>query len=311
VLIDLTSNENPYKRNLNIDIEEANRYTSVVEIDKVIKKIAEYSGISKERIILDYGTDKLVERVILSFYKNRSLYVINPNNYGFISFAKNVGMKVKRLQLSPPEFKIDWMNQGIKNSIIVIDYPNNPTGKLLIDEHELKELLKDNMVIIDEAGFEYSNSTFKDLLETEDNLFIVRSLDKAFGLAGIKAGYLAFSDNIIEKIDRRCSLNKASLEACSIALNDMDYLNDSVSKTIKLRSDIDKRIKDLGIKVFESKGNYILIYTEIPDFALLLKKKGILIEDLSLSWLRGYYRITIGDSNQMDLLISYISNLIK
>ncbi len=311
MLIDLTSNENPYSRDIDINIKEINRYTSRKEMESLISKLADYSGFNKESIIIDYGTNRLIERLILKYHKNRDLYILNPNSYGFIGLAKDVGMKVKRLQLVPPDFTIDWEKQDINNSIIVIDSPNNPTGQFMINEDQLKKLLKNNIVIIDEAGYEYSSFTFGSLIEDNDNLCIIRTLDKAFGLAGLKIGYMTFGNGLSKCFNNNIELNKPTLKALEIALSDTEYLKKTTDKTINIKNQLINNLRDLEIIVYDSYANYLLINTEIADFSLKLRKRGIMIEDLSVSWVKGYYRITIGTKNEIDSLIAAIKEIKK
>jgi len=310
-LIDLTGNENPNNRDLIVEIEKANRYVSREETEMLLGLLADYSGFLKDRIIVDYGTDRLVERVILKYHKNRTLYVINPNEYGFISFAKDIGMKVKRIQLIPDALKIDWGKMDIKNAILVIDYPNNPTGNLLIDEDRLKKLLEDNIVIIDEAGYEYSNLTFSKLIDDNENLCIIRTLDKAVGLAGFKIGYMTFGKGLMKCQEGSNVLNRPGIMACEQALKDKDYIEKTIERNKEIKNRLIKALNESDVYVYESYANYFLVRTEIPDFSLKLRNRNILIKDLSGSWLKGYYRISMGNEAEMAELINTINEIKK
>ena len=310
-MIDLTGNENPNNRDMGVDIDKINRYVTREEIEKLLSLLADYSGFSKESMVIDYGTDRLIERVILKYHKNRELYVINPNEYGFITLAKDIGMKVKRIQLIPDDLKIDWEKMDIRDAIFVIDYPNNPTGNLLIDEDRLKKLLEDNIVIIDEAGYEYSNLTFSKLIDDYENLCIVRTLDKAFGLAGIKIGYMTLGRGLKKSLEGRNSLNKPTIKVCEHALTDLLYLRKSIEENERIKNLLTDGLEKYGIETYKSFGNYMLVRTEIPDFSLKLRNMDILIKDLSGSWINGYYRISMGSETEMKALINAIKEIKK
>lgn len=310
-MIDLTGNENPNNRDMGVDIDKINRYVTREEIEKLLSLLADYSGFSKESMVIDYGTDRLIERVILKYHKNRELYVINPNEYGFITLAKDIGMKVKRIQLIPDDLKIDWEKMDIRDAIFVIDYPNNPTGNLLIDEDRLKKLLEDNIVIIDEAGYEYSNLTFSKLIDDYENLCIVRTLDKAFGLAGIKIGYMTLGRGLKKSLEGRNSLNKPTIKVCEHALTDLLYLRKSIEENERIKNLLTDGLEKYGIETYKSFGNYMLVRTEIPDFSLKLRNMDILIKDLSGSWINGYYRISMGSEAEMKALINAIKEIKK
>jgi histidinol-phosphate/aromatic aminotransferase/cobyric acid decarboxylase-like protein len=68
---------------------------------------------------------------------------------------------------------------------------------------------------------------------------------------------------------------------------------------------------ELGIKVFETEANYLLIKTDIVDFSLKIRETGILIEDLSKTWMMGFNRIKVGNRQENLALIKAIQNQIE
>jgi histidinol-phosphate aminotransferase len=317
-LIDLSANESPYNhsngilKHTNNCFENINRYLEYKELDKLVKEISDYCETEKNRIIIGSGTDKLFQKVILNFFKNRDLVILNPNFYKSVNLAKDLGMKIRRVQLKTPTFHINWKSMKIKDSIIIIDYPNNPTGQFLIKREELEELLNNNnIVIIDEAGYEYSKETFIDLVDKYKNLIITRTFDKAFGLAGLKISYMVMGNNILEKIDKAVDINRPAFVGALEALKNKDYIKECISKTLNERNFVKDNLIDLGLKVYESEANFLLVKANILDLALQLGKKEILIEDLSQFWLDGYYRISIGNSEENKKLIDEIKVILK
>jgi histidinol-phosphate aminotransferase len=245
--------------------------------------------------------------VMLKFFKGRDLVVFNPCSYSALDIAKDVGMKIRRLQLKPPEFKLDWESMDIRDSFVIIDYPNNPTGKLLISRNELANLLDNgNLVVVDEAAYEYSKDTFIDLVEKYSNLVITRTLDKAFGLAGFKVSYMVMGDDVLEQIDKAVYINKPACFGAVKALSHREYMEISVVNTLKERKFLEKELSGKGLKVFASKANFVLVKTDISNFAFALQEKQILIEDLSRFWLNGYYRISVGSREENESLIKAI-----
>jgi len=307
VLIDLSANESPYEhmeKEFKFTNKDLNRYVSHTELEAMLKELSAYTGCGQKHIFVGPGTDYLIQKILLNNFMDRSLVILNPNFYGFTSFAKKLNMKIKRIQLKPPEFKIDWAGMGIEKSIIVVDNPNNPTGKLMIDKDELEKLLVDNIVIIDEAGFEYSDSTFADMVKDCGNLCITRTLDKAFGLAGLKVAYMLVGQAISDKLNKGADINRPALTISTEAIRNRQYMLDTVSNTLAEKRILSKELEKLGFKVYESQANYLMAYTEVKDLGLKLKSKEILIGDLSETWLRGYYRISVGNGKENAALIN-------
>lgn len=315
-MIDLSANESAYEcskealKNINKSFEDVNRYLEFQEFKKLIKEIADYCEVDENRIIIGSGTDNLIQKVILNFFSSRDLLVFNPNFNKSLNLAKDLGMKIRRIQLNPPQFNVNWESMKIEDSILIIDYPNNPTGKFLIEKEELEELLENNnIVLIDEAGYEYSKKTFIDLIEKYKNLIITRTFDKALGLAGLKVSYMIMGNSILEKIDKGIDINKPAFVGALEVLKDKEYIQNCIDKTLNEKKFLEESLIEVGLNVYKSEANFLLVQTKIQDFSLKLKESGILIEDLSRFWLNGYYRITIGNKEENEKLINEIKKM--
>jgi len=317
VLIDFSSNENPYERlqesidEMAVGLQGLNRYLAREEMDHLLEEVADYCGMDEDRILVASGTNALIEKLVIKFFRDRKLVVFNPCFNKAADLAADLGIKVSRIQLRPPAFEIRWNEMNIYDSIVIIDCPNNPTGRFLIDREEVENLLEGgNIVILDEAGYEYSGKTFIDLVEKYENLAVVRTFDKAFGLAGMKVGYMVMGDGIKKKVDRGVEINRPAYVGAIEALEDRDYLEDCLSQTIQERSFLAKELTELDFKVFESVANYLLVKTDIPDFALKLRKKDILVHDLSSCWIQGFISISPGCRSENYKLLAAIKELL-
>ena len=317
-MIDLRSNENPYGRSceefmdLCRGLEDLNRYLGYGELERLESKLAEYCGVDKERIFVGSGTDSLIKNAILKFYEGMDLIILNPCCQGAVETAKDIGMRIRRIQLKPPEFRVDWKSLEIKKSIVAIDYPNNPTGQLLIEKDELEELLKNgNMVIIDEAGYEYSKRTFAGMVGDYEKLAVTRTLDKAFGLAGLRVGYMVAGDFFVKGIGKTVEINRPAFVCAMEALRDKRHMRESVSKTLEEREYLEYRLREIGFDVYKSQANYLCVRSEIADIALRLREKGIMVEDLSREWLEGYCRISIGAREENSKLLEAIGQMLS
>ena len=146
----------------------------------------------------------------------------------------------------------------------------------------------DILIVIDEAYFEYSEVTNKDLIDEFDNIFIIRTMSKVLGLAGMRIGYGLACEQIIEYMHRIkpvFSLTRLSFVAALNTFRDKDYISDSIEKGIESRQYLyDEVSKIEGLDVFPSKSNFMLIRVEDTGFtaselALELMKKGIIVRD--------------------------------
>ncbi|AHM57857.1 histidinol-phosphate aminotransferase HisC (plasmid) [Peptoclostridium acidaminophilum DSM 3953] len=314
-MIDLSSNENPYEPSQGI-IEAVmrgscslNRYLRPSEIDALKKALSNYNDVSSERIIVAHGTDCILRDIILNFSKNRDLITLNPSFPGLSESAKYTAKRILKIQLAPPEYTVDFDDAIQGPALVIADYPNSPTGRCLIKREQLIEVLKssDNLVVIDEAYYEFSKKTFADLVDEYPNLAISRTLDKAFSLAGLRVSYLIAGDSFLGRLSPYSqALGRPACLAAIAALEDKEYALGNVEKIIDERERLRKGLEMAGLDVTPSETNFLLVRTSIPEFASRLRKRNILIGDFSHTWLKNNYRITVGTQKENDSLLNEI-----
>ncbi|MDW5299785.1 MAG: histidinol-phosphate transaminase [Sedimentibacter sp.] len=304
-MIDLSSNENPHEPSQNVinallnSTENINRYVGAKELNDLKKKLSNYNQVSEDRIFIGPGTDFLINEVLMNFSKGRNIVTFNPNFFSSVESAKYFVKKVIKIQLIPPEYSIDWNAYQEGSSIFILDNPNNPTGKCLLSKDELIKLLenKNNIVLIDEAYFEFSQVSFTNLLWCFPNLAILRTLDKAFALAGLKISYLMAGDNLLKRLSlKNQSISRPACNAAVAAIESQNYSFECVKEIINEREHLKRSLENLGLTVFPSQTNFLLVKTSIQELALKLKSKNILICDLSGTWFKDYYRIGVGST---------------
>jgi histidinol-phosphate aminotransferase len=321
-LIRLNLNENPYPPPREV-IEEAkkglsdvNRYCDLKCMEKLKELLEDYTGISRERIIISPGSDIILREVIHTFSTDRKVVMPYPSFFPALECAKRHSKKLVRFQLTPPGFNLSkeaFLREITTSSLIIIDNPNNPTGKEILDRNIVIETLrnKDSLLLVDEAYYEFSKKTFSNLINSFVNLAIARTLDKAFSLAGLRIGYLLAGDYFKEGLsDFITFLPRPTVYAAIAALKNREYMEENVEKIIQERERLTDALRELGFDIFPSSANFILVRSNISGLGEKLAEKGILIRDLSRDWIPGYYRITIGLPEENDLLLKCLKEII-
>ncbi|MDY0143095.1 MAG: aminotransferase class I/II-fold pyridoxal phosphate-dependent enzyme [Bacteroidales bacterium] len=316
-MIDLSSNESYFApseriiKEVTSELCNINLYVDSSKISELRKSVAKYCGIREERIVIGPGTDWINKEIISRFGSGKDIVLLNPSFSKSLLSAKYISRRIMKIQLVPPDFQISWTGCMKDSCLIFIDSPNNPTGQCLIEEQQLVELLENenHLVIIDEAGFEYSGKTFINLVEQYDNLAITRTFDKAFGLAGFRISWLVAGDRFLKRLKPEDSLiSRLGCLAAIVALEEKEHMKKNVEIMFSERDFLRNSLIKLGIRVFDSEANYLLISTDIDDFALKLRESGILIEDLSKTWMKGFSRITVGTRQENLAFIKAIQN---
>jgi histidinol-phosphate aminotransferase len=163
-----------------------------------------------------------------------------------VQAAKQFSTKLVGIRLSPPDFDLNvalLLDQLQEPCLLIIDNPNNPTGKILLNRQVVASIVENTaaLLIVDEAYYEFSGMTFVDMVHDYPNLAITRTMDKAFGLAGARIGYMVAGQTFIDASSSFYTLlPRAGLFAGSAALQNPDYMSRNVSRVIAER----KRVWD-------------------------------------------------------------------
>lgn len=300
-IIKLGSNENPWgpspkaMKAIEDEIKSINRYPES-QLHELVSEIAEYSGVKDSQVIIGGdGADEIIDVLAKTFIDDGDEFIVPLPSYMYYEYLlKQYGAKPVYAKWDLDENKLDV--ESIYNSItsktrmIFLCSPNNPTGTL-IDKEILIDIARKNpdiLIIIDEAYFEYSEVTNKDLINEYDNIFIIRTMSKVLGLAGMRIGYGLACEEIIEYMHRIkpvFSLTRLSFVAALNTFRDKEYIEDSIKKGIESRQYLHDELSKIdGLKVFPSKSNFMLIGIKDTGFtasqlALELVKRGIIVRD--------------------------------
>ncbi|MCS7111121.1 MAG: aminotransferase class I/II-fold pyridoxal phosphate-dependent enzyme [Ignisphaera sp.] len=191
---------------------------------------------------------------------------------------------------------IDYADKAVM--VVLVD-PNNPTGSpILKGDRELLSILAkkvNGFIVVDETYYEFSGYTLADMVEEYPNLVIVRSLSKAFCLAGLRLGYIIAHRelvNILSKPYTVFDIPTPTLAAGIAALENHTYVSGVVAKVIELREWMYSELRKLGFSVYRSLANFLLI-KDRRNLKNHMLKHGIVIKSVD----ENLYRITIGSED--------------
>ncbi|NVK89555.1 MAG: aminotransferase class I/II-fold pyridoxal phosphate-dependent enzyme [Gammaproteobacteria bacterium] len=191
-------------------------------------------------------------------------------------------------------------------SVVILTSPNNPTGEL-VTLNALKQVLdaaaaNQSWVFFDEAYIEFSEQKSAiELIEEYDNLVVLRTLSKAFGLAGIRFGYLAANARLIELFKQRAmpfNIPAPSLQIAKEAMSQraQQDVKRFVTRIQQNRAELFQWFKQRNLQPFPSHSNFLLIPMPLLQADLLtqvLKRKGIAVRRFNDDELKSCVRITI------------------
>lgn len=334
-IIKLGSNENPWgpspkaMKAIEDEIKSINRYPES-QLHELVSEIADYSGVRDSQVIIGGdGADEIIDVLAKTFIDDGDEFIVPLPSYMYYEYLlKQYGANpvYAKWDLEENRLDADSIFRAIseKTKMIFLCSPNNPTGTL-IDKEVLVDIASRNpdiLIVIDEAYFEYSEVTNRDLINEYDNIFIIRTMSKVLGLAGMRIGYGLACEQIIEYMHRIkpvFSLTRLSFVAALNTFRDRDYIAQSIRKGIESRQYLYDEVSKIdGLKVFPSKSNFMLIdirdtgYTAF-ELALELMKRGIIVRDCtSFKGLDEYWiRISICTLEEDEKFINILKEVLS
>jgi histidinol-phosphate aminotransferase len=300
--------------------------------------ISSLFNISKENIVLSTGLDSIIDLIARVFFEYQDNYLMPiPDFFLFENYSEKMGANPVFLPLEESNnFKwtidtvADYQNSIIrfKPKVIWLSNPCNPTGQML-EESLLKELIdlanfNNAFIVVDEAFAEYTSgpkhSAVK-YINKYKNLMVLRTFSKAYGLAGIRLGYLMTSSRDIVKAlllhRHHFPVSQLGINISRIALADQNFIESTRSKLVKRKEYLFKELAKL--KTFHyipSETNVYMLknkYINDVDVDRKFKQKGIIASFLNNSGAkkRNYLRITVKGKKDNEYLIQACKNIDK
>lgn len=256
--------------NIEIDIDKFDQYPSHIDIKKLENKLKEGLKTNRE-IILGAGANGILQNLVKILFKKKGNLVTPYYTFNQVEFATtSMGCFTRRVY-NKKNYKIDFakMKKAInsKTRMIYICNPNNPTGiyEKCEDLIEFARSVK-IPVVVDESGIEFSQkASLIKYSNIPDNLLIVRSFSKAYGIANFRIGYLICCESIKEKYLTNITTNEFSGLSCIIANNLLEKGKENVKNNInyilKEKKLMIKELNKMGIKCIHSETNTLMTET--------------------------------------------------
>ncbi len=204
----LNANEAPGNGEYQLTAANINRYPDF-QPTSLLNAYSTYCGLAKEQVLATRGADEGIELIIRSFCRAyQDSILICPPTYGMYAIsAQNHGAGVISVPLVNNVLNLAALAEQVgKTKVVFLCSPGNPTGNLLPREQIVAaiNLFKDSaMVVVDEAYIEFCpEQTITDLLADFDNVIILRTLSKAFALAGLRCGFTLASSDVITLLSK-------------------------------------------------------------------------------------------------------------
>lgn len=323
-VVKLNTNENPYppspavlKVLTELSPEQLRRYPDPLG-NEFRQAAAEINSVRCEDIMCCNGGDDLLTMAFRAFCdKNRPVAYPVPTYSLYPVLAKLQNCRAIEIPFDA-EFNLPSKLAGTDAALTIVCNPNAPSGSF-ISVDELASLADElsGILLIDEAYVDFAEANCTELVKKFDNVIILRSLSKGYGLAGLRFGYAIAQVNLIKglmKVKDSYNVDAVALAAATAAIKDQKYFSETTEKVKKARGLLIEQLRDLGFEVPQSHANFVLAKCkncQAGEIFDKLKELRIYVRYFEMPGLDDKLRITVGTDEQNNKLIFALKEILS
>ncbi len=330
--IKLDANESPF--NMPLEVREKlaafilrdpklNLYPDT-DSSQLRKAIGKHWSIDEEKIVVGTGSDQLIQVLTNVFIgcEDKILYPV-PSFGMYRDACLIAGGKPIKYVLEPKD-KYEYSKEKIIDTyekeqpkIIYICNPNNPTGNIMSSD-DILEVLKHcrkSVVVVDEAYAEFCDTTVIPYVDEYQNLLVLRTFSKAFGLAGVRCGYSISCSQLaraIKLVLPPYNISSISQYAAELVLSEKAQIYKNIALLIEQREWMSDKLSELkGVTVYNSFANFILVkVNNLKEVNKKLCERGIFVRVFGTEpLLENCLRITMGTSEQNAIFLDELTSI--
>ncbi|MGV2986941.1 histidinol-phosphate transaminase [Vibrio sp. E150_011] len=318
----LNANESPFDNEYKTDFARLNRY-SECQPKALIEAYAAYAGIAPGQTLTSRGADEGIELLIRAFCEpGEDSILFCPPTYGMYAIsAETIGVARKVVPLTSDwQLDLPAIEASLESvKLVFVCSPNNPTGNLVNrdDIIALLEMTKDKaIVVMDEAYIDFCpEASTVDLLAEYDNLAILRTLSKAFALAGLRCGFTLANEPLINVLLKVIAPYPVPVPVADIAIQALSEHGLARTKYQVLDLNANRAYLQAGLTmlpgvvVHEGWGNYLLVeFTNGDELFKATWDNGIILRN---SPIENCVRISVGNRDECEKTLAFIRNKIN
>lgn len=308
--------------------------------------LADHWALKQEQIICGNGSEELLDVIGRVFARAHDEILISE--FGYIQFpivANRVGATLVKAPETHYTTSVDALLENVteKTRLVFLANPNNPTGTM-VDESELRRLLgslpSTTVLVIDLAYGEFAGDNYCDamhgLVSEFDNVIVTRTFSKAYGLAGLRIGWLYAPQWMIPALYAARGMgtaNAVAQAAAVAAIEDFESMRSRVKIIVKERERVQQRLSSMGVVVVASSANFVMAALDRAEVdradidrddvvcdaessadaltAHLYDDAGILVNQTREAGLEKFIRFSISIPEVNDRLLSCIAEFVQ
>ena len=291
-------------------------------VERLINAISKFIKIPPSMIGVGNGSDQILDLILSNFASKETKVLTSNPTFGFFEErCKLYNIPLIAIPFSD-DMKLDmadFIKQSQNADILYLDSPNNPTG-FQFPKSQLQKLIKsfNGLVIIDEAYGEFGEYSLSNMAKTQNNLIVVQTLSKSFGLAGLRLGYFIankkFAEAFMNVLQYPYPVSTITIESGIEALEKSNVMKDTIDNIKTERKRIIETLQKYdAFDVFDSKANFVLfdahgaykrVYSALSEQGISIRKLG------KIGNHNGCLRVTIGTKEMNSKFLLAIRDLL-
>lgn len=298
-----------------------NRYPRL-DPELLRSRLADYTDFSPAGILAGSSSNEIIQTIMLACVRSADvLVVIEPGFSIYPRLGQIMELDVRAVPLDRNfRFKIKPLIEAARQAqLVMIASPNNPTGTALTREDIIRLAnATRGYLAIDEAYYEFAGETCQPLLEKFERLMIIRTFSKAFGLAGVRLGYLMARPEIIEvleKVKLPFSLGFFPQICGEELLRRPQIVRATTAAIVRGRHFLTNALKRLpAVRIIPSRANFILFQVQRQTARRVfhgLRRRGVLVRAFDRPPLNEWLRVTIGRPEENEVFLRALSNVLE
>ena len=281
------------------------------------QKLSEKLGITPNNLILGNGSNEIIEFVGHAYFAPGVDVVVSQFCFAIYPLvAKMMGANIITVPAKNHGHDLPAMLNAItpRTRVMFVANPNNPTGTLAAREEVIRlvnEVPDQVLLVMDEAYIEFLQEPL-DLvplvrLGTRQNLLMMRTFSKIFGLAGLRLGYgIGHPDLIaaLEKIRQPFNINSIAQAAALAALEDAEHMRKTRENNMRGLEFLSRKLRELNLEYVPSAANFVLVRVgEGQRVFEAMQRQGVIVRPMGGYQLPEWIRISVGTPKENERCI--------
>ena len=269
--LDLTDNTNLWglpptaeRAMREIAVSSVTRYPTLYAAE-LKEELAKYVGVTADMIVTGCGSDDIIDSAMRAFGEAGDLVAGPEPSFAMIPIFAHMNALtyagVTELPSQQPD--VDGLI-ATRAKVTYLCSPNNPTGAMMARE-SIERVVNEatGVVFIDEAYAEFAGVSAVDLAERSDRVLVIRTMSKAFGLAGLRIGYAIGQPKLVMEVEKSRGPYKLNAMAEQMAIaalrHDRDWIDEHVALAVQLRERLSNELRAMGLSPMPSAANFVCV----------------------------------------------------